>query len=102
MTHGSHIPYQHIRQHKKKHSFVDSWIYPISLVSPVMTIPQLMDIWIGKKVAGVSLVTWETYTVVGFFWLLYGIYHKEKPIIITNVIFIVLDACIVLGVLLYS
>lgn len=102
MANGSHIPFKHLHHKKKKTSLIDTWIYPIAMVSPIMTIPQLLDVWIGKQVVGVSLLTWGTYTIVGFFWLLYGLYHKQKPIIITNIIFIFLDAFIVLGVLLYS
>ena len=66
--------------------FVDRVIYPVSIFGPIMTLPQIMQIWVNKNASGVSSVSWAAYLVTAIFWLVYGVIHKEKPIILTNVI----------------
>ena len=81
--------------------FMDRAIYVVGVAGPIMTIPQVWEIWINKNAAGVSALTWGSYLILAFFWLFYGIIHKEKPIVFTNVLWIVLQTIIVIGVLMY-
>ena len=67
-----------------------------------MTIPQVTTIWIDKNAGGVSLITWSTYFVTSIFWLTYGILHKEKPIIVTYIAWLFLDAAVAIGAFIYS
>ena len=63
-----------------------------------MTLPQVYDIWVmGKK--EVSAISWAAYTVVAVIWLLYGMKHRERPIIIVQLLWIVLDVLIFVGIL---
>lgn len=79
---------------------LDILIYPVALMSPIMTIPQLMEIWVHKNVAGISLMTWGAYAIVSGFWLIYGIHHKEKPIITASAFLFILQSSLVLGVII--
>jgi uncharacterized protein with PQ loop repeat len=94
-----HEPYPHPNKWKRT---VDTLIYPIVMFGPVMTIPQLWNIWIDKNAAGVSAISWGAYMVTSTFWLIYGIMHKEKPIIFSSCLWIILQALIVLGTLMYG
>lgn len=82
--------------------FLDKSIYIVGAVGPIMTIPQLMKIWVEKNASGVSVISWGAYLVTAIFWLSYGIAHKEKPIIFTYSIWIVLEIFIVIGTLMYG
>ena len=82
--------------------FMDRAIYVVGIFGPIMTIPQLANIWIYKNAAGVSLISWTAYLITALFWLIYGIIHKEKPIILTYSIWILLDILIVAGILMYG
>jgi uncharacterized protein with PQ loop repeat len=97
--HLKHEPYPHPQKFKRS---IDRIIYVAGIVGPVMTIPQLSKIWIEKNASGVSALSWATYLIIAIFWLIYGIVHKEKPIIFTYAIWIVLEAFIVVGTLLYG
>ncbi len=81
---------------------IDNLIYIAGILSPIITIPQLTTIWIQKNAAGVSIISWTSYLLVAFFWLIYGVIHKYKPLIFTYAIWIVLDALIVIGTFLYG
>jgi len=78
---------------------MDYLIYGVAILSPIMTMPQLMQIWVDKNVAGVSLLTWSSYTVFAAFWLIYGLVHKEKPIIVSNIFSGTLNIIIVIGII---
>ena len=81
---------------------MDKVIYFIGLVGPVMTIPQLHKIWVENKVAGVSVISWASYAIVAAFWIIYGILHREKPIIFTYCLWFIMEVLVVVGVLTHG
>lgn len=97
-----YFPHSHKKnKSSKQNHMLDILIYPVALVSPIMTIPQLTQIWVHGNAAGISLATWSSYAIVSGFWFIYGLHHKEKPVIISGLFLFVLQSAIVLGVLLY-
>ena len=81
---------------------MDKAIFVVGVVGPIMTIPQLVKIWVHQNAVGVSALSWASYLVCAVFWLIYGVLHKEKPIIFTYAIWIVLEVFIVVGTLIYG
>lgn len=84
------------------HRFLDRIIYAVGIIGPIMTIPQVMKIFMEKSAQGVSLVSWISYTINSIIWVLYGVVHKEKPIILTFSLWVVLDLIIVIGTIMYG
>ena len=80
---------------------MDKLVYVAGIGSPIMTFPQLYKIWINKTTEGLSLVTWIAYFITAIIWLSYGVVHKDRPIIITNILWVVMDIAIILGIILY-
>lgn len=76
-------------------------MYGISIVGALFTLPQFLQIWIQKQAQGVSLLTWSAYTCLSGLWLLYGVVHKEKQIILAQALLLLLDLGVVVGMLLY-
>jgi uncharacterized protein with PQ loop repeat len=73
----------------------------VGMISPIMTIPQVLAIWINKDAGRVSALSWGAYLIIAFFWLIYGIAHKSKPLIITEIAWIIVESVIVIGVFIY-
>jgi uncharacterized protein with PQ loop repeat len=94
-----HEPYPHPNKWKR---LMDRLIYVVGILSPIMTIPQILQVWVEKNAAGVSLVSWFSFLIFSFFWLAYGLMHKEKPIIVMYSCLIVMNAIVVAGVLVYG
>jgi len=92
-------PYPHPNKWK---NLMDRAIYLVSIAGPIMTIPQLMKIWVNHEAAGVSIISWSSYAVIASFWLAYGLMHKEKPIIISSSLWVAMDIMVVVGALLYG
>ena len=97
MTHKLE-PYPH--PHPLK-NFMDKAIFVIGVIGPLMTLPQLLKIWIQESAEGVSLLSWGSYIFTSSFWLVYALMHKEKPLIITYSLWIVIEIFIVIGIVLY-
>ncbi|HWI37954.1 MAG TPA: SemiSWEET family transporter [Burkholderiales bacterium] len=70
----------------------------LSVVSMVMTVPQVLAVWTGPSVSGVSLVSWAAYLVSACLWLAYGLQKRDKTIYVACIGWIALDAAIVAGV----
>lgn len=110
-THGLHHFHKRKRVFQKHEKYpsinkqkriLDSLIYIIVFLGPVVTLPQIVNIWVEKNASGVSAVSWGSYSMISVFWLLYGIAHKEKPIIVSSCIWIVIHSIIATGAILYG
>lgn len=109
----SQIPYNTVRKVRKKEALrskkkspkvtklFDTFIIATSVVTPILTLPQVWQIWSQHRAQDVSLTTWGAYLGGSLVWLIYGLLHKEKPMIISYGLLIIVNAAIVLGILMY-
>jgi hypothetical protein len=102
------LPLKHIHHKKKlaaprkyRHTLLDHLMYAIAFAGPIMTTPQIYDIWV-KRTLAVNPVTWGSYLLFGFLWLYYGLVHKEKLIIFSNILGIVTTGLVFLGSLIFA
>lgn len=98
-VHQKHEPYPHPNKFKR---FMDKAIFVIGVLGPLLTVPQVTKIWLEKNASGVSIISWAAYLFYAVFWLIYGFLHKERPIIVTYLSWIVLDLFIVVGIIIYG
>ncbi|MBS3166196.1 hypothetical protein J4444_03680 [Candidatus Woesearchaeota archaeon] len=77
-------------------------VYFFVVLGPIFNLPQLFSIWINKNASGVSYLSWFGFSIISTFWFTYGLIHREKPIIITNSILIIIQLLIAFGTLRYS
>jgi uncharacterized protein with PQ loop repeat len=82
-------------------AIIDVIVYVISVVSPILTIPQIFDIYVGKDATGVSALTWGAYTVFTIPWIVYGFIHKEKVLILNNVLWLCANLAVFIGAIMY-
>lgn len=94
-----------LKTHRKPHSnggkIFDKAMYVISLIGPIMTFPQVYDVWSTHQKASVSLTTWGAYTAASALWITYGIVHKEKLLVFVNFLMLLLDSAVVIGLLFH-
>jgi uncharacterized protein with PQ loop repeat len=86
----------------KWHRRMDELIYIAAVFGPLIAIPQILDIWVYQRVDGVSLITWGGFLIGSLFWVAYGFMHKEKPIIVMNLLWVVVYTMIIAGVFVYG
>jgi uncharacterized protein with PQ loop repeat len=75
-------------------------VLAVGIIEPLITIPQAYTVWADKQTTGVSLLTWTGYVVAAIIWVLYGLKIKDKPIIISSAMWVLVEAAVVLGVLI--
>jgi uncharacterized protein with PQ loop repeat len=74
----------------------------MSIFTMLMTIPQVLTIWVGQQAAGVSLLSWSAYLVSALLWFWFGIRKGDKNIYLACVGWIVLDIAVIVGVIVYG
>jgi len=73
----------------------------MSVFTMLMTIPQVVTIWVGHNAGGVSILTWSTYFISAVLWLFFGIWKREKNIYLPCIGWLVLDSAVILGALIF-
>jgi uncharacterized protein with PQ loop repeat len=97
--HVEHQKYPHPNKFVRR---IDQLICFVSIVFPLTLVPQIVDIFVSKNVAALSLTTWILSLVLGIPMLIYAFVHKIKPIIIMNILWIIMYCIIIAGILIYT
>lgn len=89
------------RRHRSKSSkqpkqLLDYICYTIAFVGPVMTVPQIYDIWIRHDY-GINVITWGSFMLFAAIWLYYGIVHRARPVVVSNLLWLLAEGLVVLG-----
>ena len=92
-------PYPHP---DKRVRFLDSVIYVLAVVIPLMTIPQILLIWVNKSAQNVSIITWWAFLFSSTMWLMYSVVHKEKPLIINSTLWIALELIVIIEIIIFG
>jgi len=83
-------------------TFVDKLMSAAAVIHPLTATPQVWLIYSTQDATGVSLSTWIGFMLLGLIFLAYGILHKIKPFIVTQVLWFIVDFLVVVGVILYG
>src|SRR3954470_21253676 len=74
----------------------------MSAFTMLMTVPQVLAIWVGHQAAGVSVVSWSAYLLSAMLWFWYGLQKGDKNIYLPCVGWVGLDAAVIIGALVYA
>lgn len=106
--HNSHGLRHASEKHKKEQLFsrkqknwIDHFIYFAVFASPASLLPQVLKIYANKNAESIAVVSWAIMVTFATVWLIYGLAHKNKPIIISNALWITAYGAILTGALLY-
>jgi uncharacterized protein with PQ loop repeat len=74
----------------------------LSVITMLMTVPQVLTIWIDGNAGGVSILSWSAYLLSACLWLVYGLQKHDKTIYLACLGWVALDAAIVAGVIVHA
>jgi uncharacterized protein with PQ loop repeat len=110
MKHGEH----HLHQRKRIHvlhqkfpnpdpriKFLDDLVMVVAVIMPLTSLPQIHTIWVLQNAQGVSLLTWSLFFIMAIPMLIYGVVHREKWLIILNVLWLVMYALVITGTIIF-
>ena len=72
--------------------FIKRLLGGLSLFTMVMTVPQVLTIWISHRAAGISMRSWGAYLFSAVAWLWYGLQKRDKNIHLPSEAFRLLEA----------
>ena len=74
----------------------------LSVFTLVMTVPQILAIWVSREAAGVSLLSWSAYWISALVWFWYGIRKRDRNIYLPCLGWLLLDGAVVVGAVIYG
>ena len=72
------------------------------ILQPLITLPQIVQIYSNQSAQDVSLATWLGYLIFGVIFLFYGYIFKLRPIFYGQIIWVTMQCVTVIGILLYD
>jgi uncharacterized protein with PQ loop repeat len=90
------------RQKKSSDKMIGYMMYAVAVGMPLTDIPQLIQIFSTKVATGLSLSAWVMYAAFGVVPLMYAVSNKLKPLIISNILWMFVDAAMIYGIVRYS
>lgn len=89
-----------VKKHKNK--TLDRLATLVAIAMPILTIPQLYKVVFLKETAGVSLLSWSAYAVISVVFVIFGVVHKEKLLMVAYIPMSMIELGIVIGLILNS
>jgi uncharacterized protein with PQ loop repeat len=74
----------------------------MSVFTMLMTVPQVLTIWVGHQAAGVSVVSWSAYLLSAVLWFWYGLQKRDRNIYLPCVGWVGLDTAVIVGAVIYA
>lgn len=98
----SNFYFHKYRFNKREITTIDKLMTVAAVLHPLMTLPQIVKIYSTQSAHDISLFTWAMYCVLGVIFFLYAVAHNIKPLIVTQVLWALVDGAIIIGILLYG
>ncbi len=92
-------PYPHPHRFK---AFIDHTVYCIGVIGPLLGGVQAYKIWSTQDARGVSLSLFGFNIIFNIIWIMYGVIHKEKPLILMYSLWFIMNTLVTVGALLYG
>ena len=74
----------------------------MSIFTLVMTVPQILAIWVSRQAAGVSLLSWSAYFISALVWFWYGVQKHDRNIYLPCIGWLLLDGAVIAGTVIYG
>ncbi|MBC7459511.1 hypothetical protein H7200_02230 [Candidatus Saccharibacteria bacterium] len=98
-----HVMHQaHPRHKKASHRLIDNLALLVGTLQPLMTLPQIFLILQSGDASGQSIVTWIAYDIASVVLLIYGVVHKLKPIVVTQILWLIVQSVVVISIIAFD
>jgi uncharacterized protein with PQ loop repeat len=87
---------------KDEKRFINRLCSVFAVLMPLTALPQIWLLYSTKQTAGLSLAMWVMYCIGCIPFLLFGYIYKHKQLIVLNIMWIVVQAFMIVGIIMYS
>ena len=95
------VPAAPVTETEQSKTVMSRLLGAMSVFTMLMTVPQVLTIWIGHQAAGVSVVSWSAYLLSAILWFWYGLQQGDKNIYLPCVGWVILDTAVIAGAVIY-
>ena len=81
---------------------LDGIVLVVGILGPLSALPQVLKILVLQNATGVSVISWGLGALFDIPWILYGIVHKERPIVIAYTLWFFMNIAVTIGALMYG
>lgn len=81
---------------------LDRTVFAVGALGPLFTIPQVYKIYATQSANDLSPISWAAWALFDIPWILYGLAHREKPIVSTYILWFVCNGMVFIGAILYG
>ena len=89
-------------QNTKSNTRLRRVLAAMSIVTLLMSIPQVLTVWLGGRAQGVSIATWSTYFLSALLWFWFGLSKRDKNIYLPCIGWMIVDVLVVVGAIVYG
>jgi Sugar efflux transporter for intercellular exchange len=82
-------------------SSLQKFLRVLSVGTMMMTVPQVLAVWVGRNAEGASLLSWAAYLFSACLWFVYGLQKRDRTIYLACIGWIAFDAAIITGVVVH-
>jgi uncharacterized protein with PQ loop repeat len=102
MPHNSahHLVHLATLSKKQQKKFVSKFVLILAVVGPLMTLPQIYNVWFKKDIDGVSLLSWAFYAFGSVIWFIYAVQRKDKALTISSFLWVLMDIAVAAGIII--
>ncbi|PKQ16609.1 MAG: hypothetical protein CVT67_04225 [Actinobacteria bacterium HGW-Actinobacteria-7] len=86
----------------KVRSGMERAVFSFGLVNPVLSLPQMYNIFVLKHVAGLSVITVGSAFFMSLLWTAYGALGKQTAVWATNAVWVFFNGAMLVGVVVFS
>lgn len=88
-----------LRALKAKDSRLGKLVMVVAIVEPLMTLPQVIQIWTTRDVRSLSLITWTLYVAASSVWFVYGLKIHNQALVVTGALWTLMELAVIVGIL---
>jgi uncharacterized protein with PQ loop repeat len=85
----------------QKKEFFDYIVYFFTIATPLFELPQAYAIYANKSAEDVSMLTWSFFLIDNLVWIVYAIKRRVIPLLITTILYLAIEALVVIGIFVY-
>jgi MtN3 and saliva related transmembrane protein len=90
-----------VEKKKNPRGFIDKVMIAVGIVASVSSIPQILKIFQEQTVEGISLTTQLLALASVLAWFFYGLYIKNRPLIVTTFVTAIILTIVVIQIFIY-
>lgn len=81
---------------------LDRVVLSVGVIGPLASIPQVAKIYLLHDAQGISAISWGAWALMNIPWVMYGLVHRERPLVITYSLWFVINSSVFIGAIMYG